>query len=80
LRDEGLNVLAISRKDGTFIGNPNGETVIKEDDSLIIYGRAKALNKLDGRLKGNMGNREHKQMIRQQEKVLEKEKKLEEQN
>jgi hypothetical protein len=80
LRDEGLNILAISRKDGTFIGNPNGETVIKEDDSLIIYGRATALNKLESRLKGAKGNKEHKQMIRQQERVLEKEKKLEEQN
>jgi hypothetical protein len=78
LRDEGLNILAISRKDGTFIGNPNGETLIKEDDSLIIYGRATALNKLERRLKGDKGNREHKQMIRQQEKVLNKERKLEE--
>jgi hypothetical protein len=78
LRDEGLNILAISRNDGTFIGNPNGETIIRENDSLIIYGRATALNKLEKRLKGDRGNREHKQMMRQQEKILKKEKKMEE--
>jgi K+/H+ antiporter YhaU regulatory subunit KhtT len=73
LREEGLNVLAISRSDGTFLGTPGGNTQIQEDDSLIIYGRATAINKLENRLKGQRGNKQHKAMIREQEKVQKEE-------
>ncbi len=74
LRDEGLNLIAIIRSDKTFIGNPNGETKIKEGDSLIIYGRAKTLNKIDKRFKGIVGNTEHDELVEEQEEVLEHEK------
>lgn len=74
LRDEGLNVIAISRSNGTFIGNPKGETKIKKGDSIIVYGRAKTLNKIDKRFKGFYGNAEHEEMIKEQKEVLEHEK------
>lgn len=73
LRDEGVNVLAISRSDGAFFGAPVGDTTIKDGDTLVVYGRSKALRKLEKRLKGAEGNREHTKMIRQQEEVQKKE-------
>lgn len=69
LREEGLNVLAISRNDGTFLGTPGGDTSIQEGDSLIIYGRATAINRLESRLRGQRGNREHRAMIKEQKQV-----------
>lgn len=74
LRDEGLNILAITRKDGTFLGAPDGETKIENGDSLIIYGRAEGLQKLESRSKGSGGNKEHKSMIKEQKKVRKQEK------
>jgi Trk K+ transport system NAD-binding subunit len=73
LREEGLNVLAISRRDGSFYGTPAGETTIEDGDTLIIYGRTRALQRLEKRLKGSRGNREHKTMMREQQKVQKKE-------
>lgn len=73
LRDEGLNVIAISRENGDFLGNPKGETKIKEGDTLIIYGKADALSKLDKRLKGFSGNREHDDQVNEHKKALRKE-------
>jgi hypothetical protein len=73
LRDEGVNVLAISRSDGSFFGAPGGETTIQDGDTLVVYGRTDALQKLEKRLKGAKGNKEHKSMIRKQEKVQKKE-------
>jgi K+/H+ antiporter YhaU regulatory subunit KhtT len=75
LRDEGLNVIALTRKDGSFIGNPRGRTVIKEGDSMIVYGRAEALKKMECRTKGKTGNKQHHKMMKEQKKVLENEEK-----
>lgn len=74
LRDEGINVIAISRKGGQFVGNPNGDTRIKDGDILIVYGRANVLQKIKMRMKGMEGNHEHQQMVGKQTKILEDEK------
>ncbi len=75
LREEGLIVLGITRRDGTFLGTPDGETKIMDGDSLIIYGRADGLQKIEKRSKGASGNREHKEMTTEQDKEVKKEKK-----
>jgi hypothetical protein len=80
LRDEGVNVLAISRSDGAFFGAPGADTTIRDGDTLIVYGRTDALKKLEKRLKGSKGNKEHKSMIRKQQKVQKKELKESEKN
>jgi len=73
LREEGLNVLAITKQDGTFLGSPTGETQIDENDTLVIYGRTEALQKLERRLKGKKGNKEHTTMVKKQDQVEQKE-------
>ncbi|MBR9985467.1 MAG: TrkA C-terminal domain-containing protein [Desulfosarcina sp.] len=40
LPKEGIMVLGFTRADGRFLGAPDGETEIKDDDVLILYGRA----------------------------------------
>lgn len=70
LRDEGLNILAITRQDGTYLGTPEGKTRIREGDTLILYGRDKAFEKIEKRMKGRSGNREHEEMVKEQKEVV----------
>jgi K+/H+ antiporter YhaU regulatory subunit KhtT len=69
LRDEGIMVLGINRLDGSFLGAPQGSTRVLEGDSLIIYGRATALENLDTRRRGKRGDQAHRKMVREQEKI-----------
>lgn len=52
LRKEGIMVLGINRKNGSYLGGPDGETLIREKDRLILYGRAGAIRELDQRRRG----------------------------
>jgi K+/H+ antiporter YhaU regulatory subunit KhtT len=74
LRDEGLNILAIKRKDGTYLGAPDGKTTIREGDTLIVYGRDKSFENIENRARGKSGNREHKEMVKEQKEVTKQEK------
>ena len=74
MRDEGINVIALSRKSGSFLGNPRGDTEIKDGDTLIVYGRAETLNKIEKRSKGKNGKKEHNKMVEEQKEVLKHEK------
>jgi len=75
LRTEGIMVLGITRKNGNYIGAPDGNTSIKKNDRLVLYGRTAAIRDLDQRGKGIMGDRDHIKktheqiMIREQEKA-----------
>ncbi|MFP4180080.1 MAG: TrkA C-terminal domain-containing protein [Spirochaetaceae bacterium] len=66
LSDEGILVLAIRRADGHFIGSPRGETMVYENDELIVYGRETSLAKLDQRRRGAEGDLEHRYEIAEQ--------------
>ena len=72
LRDEGINVLGIKRKNGHYIGVPSGETEILDGDLLILYGRHTLFEDLDERKKGVHGSIQHKLKVDEQ-KQLEKE-------
>lgn len=75
LNDEGILILAIHRADGTFIGAPRASTEIRDNDTLIVYGRGKTLNKLDKRRSTKTGDAEHEKMIRTHRKIAEEENK-----
>ncbi len=74
LRKEGIMVLGITRVDGEYVGAPVGETVIKEHDVLILYGRATVMKELDERKTGFSGNMAHEQKIAEQEQIVREEK------
>ncbi len=77
LRDEGINVLGIRRPDGSYIGNPIGETTLQRGDSLVLYGRIEAIDELDKRKTGLLGDKEHQEAVQEQEEILKEEAKKE---
>jgi K+/H+ antiporter YhaU regulatory subunit KhtT len=74
IRDEGTIVLVINRKDGTFLGTPQGDTIIQPNDSLIVYGRAAGIAKLQERHKKVDATQEHHEEVEEQKKEVIKEK------
>jgi uncharacterized protein with PhoU and TrkA domain len=67
LRDEGVVVLGLTRRDGRYLGAPTGATEVREGDVLIVYGRAENLRDLDERLSGPAGDRRHRIATARQE-------------
>lgn len=65
LREEGLNVLGIQRADGVFNGVLTGETVIKEDNILLIYGKEDVIKRLDSRKNDFFGDMAHETEVQQ---------------
>ena len=74
LRQEGILVLGIQRKEGKYVGAPKGRTKIFPEDTLILYGRAALLEEFENRQKGSSGDQEHKEAVAEQGKILEAEK------
>lgn len=73
LREEGVNLLGVQRPGGVYIGNPTKDTRLQKGDTLVVYGSIEGIRNLDRREKGYKGDREHRQAIQVQEKVVEKE-------
>lgn len=73
LRDEGIVVLGIHRKDGTYLGAPRGATRVLPRDTMIVYGRISVLEQLDQRRKGYRGDIEHREAVAEQEEIVEEE-------
>jgi hypothetical protein len=71
LAQEGVTVLGIYRSDGSYIGAPKGNTEIYDDDTLILYGRAKPLKELDQRRGDFSGDQAHEQAVSEQKKYQE---------
>lgn len=63
LRQEGITVLGIDRAGGSYMGAPDGETEIRRDDTLVVYGRASLIKELCDRDSGTDGNHEHQKHI-----------------
>ncbi len=66
---EGLFILGINRKNGTYIGIPGSDTEISPGDTLIIYGRGPTIRRLDTRKKGSRGNFDRRLSERENKKV-----------
>jgi len=73
LRDEGVSILGITHEGGTYLGVPKGAAKIMPGDTLILYGRSSALENLDKRPKGDIGNRQHEVACTEQRKIREDE-------
>jgi K+/H+ antiporter YhaU regulatory subunit KhtT len=69
LRAEGVVVLGIQRSDGTYIGVPTSDDEVRPHDVLLLYGRVRALERLDERRRGVAGQREHEEAVAEQERV-----------
>ncbi len=74
LKDEGVLVLGITRKDGMFVGTPSGDTQVHPSDTLILYGRGNLIARLDRRKKGVGGQLAHVEAVNEQKSVHKEEK------
>lgn len=66
LRDEGVVVLVVTRPDGAYAAAPDGNTMIRAGDNLVVYGRSQRLNELDRRPAGADGETAHKSAVDEQ--------------
>ena len=71
LPEEGILVLGIRRRDGTYIGAPRGDHHIFPGDTIIVYGNRALLLDLEKRKKGKEGDKAHEKAINKQKKILE---------
>ncbi|MFC1614363.1 TrkA C-terminal domain-containing protein [Gemmatimonadota bacterium] len=67
---EGVLILGITKKDGSFTGTPLATTTIEPADNLILYGRVSCLMELDQRRKGKHGDREHEKAVAEQMEIV----------
>lgn len=70
LPDEGVTVLSILRADGSFIGAPRRDMVIRPRDTVILYGKAERLAEIGGRRGGAGGDQAHRDAMDVQRQVL----------
>lgn len=69
LRAEGVDVLGIQRRDGLYLGAPMSATEILPEDTLLLYGRISALERLDERRADPGGDREHREAVAEERAV-----------
>ena len=63
LREEGVIVLGIYRKDGRYLGVPGGPTLVERGDRLVVYGDDDAVRALSERPAGPEGDRAHQEAV-----------------
>jgi hypothetical protein len=63
LSREGVLILGIQRKNGNYIGAPQGISRILENDVLVMYGPQQRLEELDQRKAGASGDQAHQDAI-----------------
>jgi hypothetical protein len=73
LRDEGVLVLGIVRRDGSYIGVPTKHTRIEAGDILVLYGRDGRFAELTARRAGPGGDEAHRQAVATQHDVADQE-------
>jgi hypothetical protein len=73
LRDEGVVVLGIHRGGGSYVGAPDGGTLVQPGDSLLVYARSHRLCELDERVHGEAGDRAHGEAVAEQAGIEEAE-------
>lgn len=72
--DEGVVILGIRRADGTYVGAPSGENVIRPGDTLVTYGREDRLQELAARLEGD--DEAHRQAVAEHRDQLARQRRL----
>lgn len=63
LNDIGVNVLAIHRADGQYVGSPTGTTYIRRGDRLIVYGARDNIVALDENRDKKEAGEQHRRMM-----------------
>jgi hypothetical protein len=69
--EEGVLVLGVVSPKGEWFGTPDGDTLLEGGQTLVVYGRADAIQDLEQRRKE--GDRDHDQAVGKQKRVAERE-------
>ena len=80
LHQEGVTVLGIHRTNGDYVGVPRGETKVRADDRLILYGSEQAMDELDIRHRGVSGDQAHDRAVGETQQRREAEQRRDEQS
>jgi len=67
---EGILILGIKRPDGNYVGAPQGQTSINQQDRLVVYGHEDAIAQISHRLHGRSGDRAHQMAMSKQDRQL----------
>lgn len=59
LKNEGVMILGLTRKDGRYIGVPRGKYQLNAGEELVLYGKKEDISRVKDRMKGSWGDREH---------------------
>lgn len=78
LSHEGVLVLGVVHPDHTYIGAPKGDTRVRVNDTLILYGRAPLLAELDVRKADHTGERAHQEAMATQRSIEEDQRRADE--
>tara|TARA_R100000789_G_scaffold100598_1_gene112014 strand:- start:3251 stop:4102 length:852 start_codon:yes stop_codon:yes gene_type:complete len=63
LPNEGILVLGIQRLGGTYLGAPDASSIVRKDDTLILYGPIHRIQELDQRRSGKQGDEAHEEAV-----------------
>lgn len=67
---EGVLVLGIMRRGGSYVGAPRGRYRMHPGDTLVLYGKRPSLEKLESRLAGSTGDAAHEHAKHEHEREL----------
>jgi MFS family permease len=79
LSSEGVLILGIQRKNGLYIGAPQGISRIHAEDVLVMYGPLPRLEELDRRYAGKAGDQAHQEAIVEHQAELKAQAEIDEQ-
>jgi len=63
LPEEGVQVLGVIRADGSYVGIPDGDTLLSPGDTVVLYGHTDRLAELDARRRGRSGDEAHRHAV-----------------
>lgn len=74
LREEGITILGVDRKDSGYYGSPSGEFKMLANDTVTIYGKSDGIQSLYNRKKDFYAQVEHEKYVvkEEQRKAVEK--------
>ena len=76
LREEGITILGVERKEKGYFGSPSGEFKILPDDLVTIYGKSDGIRSIYSRKKDHYAQQEHHKFVAEEELRKENEKQI----
>jgi len=68
LRQEGITILGVERKDEPYFGSPSGSFELLPNDNVTVYGKANAIKSVFQRKRDSRANQEHKENVHKEDK------------